>query len=266
MRLPIRSPIGTYALAVLAVVLAAIIRFAVDPIVGGRVPYATFYVAVVAVAFLGRLGATVLVTLLSAVLGTYLFAPRGTGVWPASYADTAALVLFVTTGSVVGLLANHLSRMRERLQITAVRQATEVEKVRIERARLQDIINSIPGVVWESWDEPDPAMHRTDYVNNHVQTMIGYSPAEWTSSPDCWLQLVPREDRDEVARKSQEAFARDGVSESEMRWTTRNGQPIWVLARSSAIKNQHGKRIGMRGVAFDVTDRKEIEQRLALLA
>ena len=266
MRLSIRSPIGIYALAVLAVVLAATIRFAVNPLVGTRVPYATFYVAVVAVAFLGRLGATLLVTVLSAIVGTFLFAPRGTGFWPASSADTIALVLFVSTGGIVGLLASHLSRMRERLQITATQQAAEGEKVRVERARLQDIINSIPGVVWESWDEPDPAAHRTDYVSNHVERMIGYSPEEWTSSRDFWLQLVPQGDRDAVARKADEAFARDGVSESELRWTTRNGPPIWVMARSSAITNDHGRRIGTRGVAFDVTDRKKIEQRLALLA
>ena len=266
MRLSIRSPIGIYALAVLAVVLAAIIRFAVDPLVGSRVPYATFYVAVVAVAFLGRLGATLLVTVLSAIVGTFLFAPRGAGLWPASYADTVALVLFASTGGIVGLLASHLSRMRERLQLTAATQAAEGEKVRIERARLQDLINSIPGVVWESWDEPDPEAHRTDYVSNHVARMVGYSPAEWTSSPDFWLQLVPHEDRDRVARKSEQAFAREGDSESELRWTTKNGRTIWVMARSSAIKNDHGRRIGMRGVAFDVTDRKEIEQRLALLA
>ena len=266
MRLSIRSPIGIYALAVLAVVLAATIRFAVDPIVGGRVPYATFYVAVVAVAFFGRLGATLLVTVLSAIVGTFLFAPRGTGLLPASLADTVALVLFVSTGGIIGLLASHLSRMRERLQITAATQAAAGERLGIERARLQDIINSIPGVVWESWDEPDPAAHRTDYVSNHVERMIGYSPAEWTSSPDFWLQLVPQEDRDAVARKSEESFAREGVSENELRWTTRDGRSIWVMARSSAINNDHGRRIGMRGVAFDVTDRKEIEQRLALLA
>ena len=42
--------------------------------------------------------------------------------------------------------------------------------------------------------------------------------------------------------------------------------PIWVLARSTVIKDESGKPIGMRGVTFDITDRKEVERRLALLA
>ena len=54
--------------------------------------------------------------------------------------------------------------------------------------------------------------------------------------------------------------------ENEFRWMTKDGRPIWVLARSTVIKDESGKPIGMRGVTFDITDRKEVERRLALLA
>ena len=79
---------------------------------------------------------------------------------------------------------------------------------------------------------------------------------------------------DRAARRSRAAaagsrprrFASGDEGENEFRWITKDGRIRWVLARSIVIKDDAGRPIGMRGVTFDITDRKEAERRLALLA
>src|SRR5262245_25426557 len=56
------------------------------------------------------------------------------------------------------------------------------------------------------------------------------------------------------------------AGENEFRWVAKDGRIIWVLARSSVIRGDGNELVGMRGLTFDITDRKEAAQRLALLA
>jgi PAS domain S-box-containing protein len=119
--------------------------------------------------------------------------------------------------------------------------------------------------VWEAWGEPDSRLQRINYVSDYVETMLGYSPAEWTSQPNFWLQLVHPDDRDRAAQVAAQTFSGGRSGENEFRWMTRDGRTLWVNARSSTLLEQ-GVPVGMRGVTFDITLRKETEERLALLA
>ena len=53
-----------------------------------------------------------------------------------------------------------------------MRLTTEIEQ---QRERLNNIIASVPGVVWEAWGEPDAASQRIDFVSDYVETMLGYA-------------------------------------------------------------------------------------------
>ena len=121
-------------------------------------------------------------------------------------------------------------------------------------------------MVWEAWGEPDSAKQRIDYVSDYVEEMLGYTPKEWTTTPNFWLEVVAPEDRETAGRVAAHTFAAGKVGENEFRWITKDGRPIWVLARSTVIKDEAGRPVGMRGVTFDITDRKQAERQLALLA
>ena len=82
-----------------------------------------------------------------------------------------------------------------------------MRQVRAERARLQDIIDSIPGVVWEAWGAPDSSHQRIDFVSSYVKEMLGYTPEEWTARPNFWLHRVAEEDRERAARAAAETYA-----------------------------------------------------------
>jgi PAS domain S-box-containing protein len=90
-----------YAVAVLGVLLAATAHALLDPVWGGRIPFAPFYPAVVFVAWFAGVGPGLLATLLSALLATRLWL-----VTPAIGVEgyLIALALFVGAGVTVSLL------------------------------------------------------------------------------------------------------------------------------------------------------------------
>lgn len=260
------SPPSAYLIALLAVALAAVAREAVQPLLGERVPFATFYVAIVAVSLLGSIGPAIAATVASAAVANYLFVPPRMSLSLGSRADVIALALFLVTGVVVVYLASRFRVTRQHAAEAAAGEARRAVELQRERERLLALIESIPGVVWEAWGEPDSHEQRINYVSDYVETMLGYSPEEWTSRPNFWLELVPPEDRDAAARRAAEIFAGGGPDEHEFRWMTRDGRRLWVLARSAVIRDEAGQPVGMRGITFDITARKETEQRLALLS
>jgi PAS domain S-box-containing protein len=261
-----RPALFSYAVALVAIAAATGARFAIDPIVGARVPFATYYAAVTAVAFFGNLGAAIFATIAAALLGNFFFVPPPNAFSLATAADQIAMVLFVITGSLVAILANHLNQTRAHLAATADTADSHAKAAQLERARLQEIIASIPGIVWEAWGEPDSKHQRINYVSDYVREMLGYTPEEWTSRPNFWLDIVVPQDRASAAQVAALKFAAGEEGENEFRWATKDGRVIWALARSSVIKDSNGRSVGMRGVTFDITDRKKTEQRLALLA
>ena len=246
--------------------IATAARLAIDGVIGDRVPFATYFVAIAAVGLTGNLGAAVFTTVAGAVVSDYLFIPPRGALGINDPADVFSVGLFVLAGSLVALLAHRIQRSRIRLESAARTQQEHATVVQAERQRLQDIIQSIPGVVWEAWGEPDSQLQRINYVSDYVESMLGYTPQEWTAQPNFWLQLVHPDDRERAARVAAEMFRSGGTGENEFRWLTRDGRTLWVNARSSTILDEQGTAVGMRGVTFDITQRKEIEQRLALLA
>jgi PAS domain S-box-containing protein len=263
---PRRPPHREYVFALVVVALATVVRFAVDPLIGDRAPFATYFAAIAVVGLTGSLGAAVFATLAGAVTSLYLFIPPRGSIGIADPVDVFAVVFYVAAGSLVAVMAHRVRRSRSRLEAAARAEQHHAAAVQKERQRLQDILQSIPGVVWEAWGQPDSRQQRINFVSDYVETMLGYSAEEWTSQPNFWLQLVHPDDRVRAASVAAEKFDSGGSGENEFRWLARDGRTLWVNTRSSTIVDEHGTPVGMRGVTFDITARKQTEQRLALLA
>ena len=261
-----RSRTRVYAVAVAAVVLATLVRSAADGLVGDRVPFATYFAAVAAVGLFGSLGAALFATALSTLAGAYFYIPPRYSLLGMSAADLFSIVLFAASGAIIAVLAGRMQSARQRLREAADAESRHATAVQTERKRLQDLVRSIPGVVWEAWGEPDSERQRINYVSDYVETMLGYTTEEWLATPNFWLRIVHPDDREHAAKTAAEKFAAGGTGENEFRWVTKDGRALWVVARSSTINDENGTPIGMRGVTFDITRRKEVEQRLAVLA
>jgi PAS domain S-box-containing protein len=260
------SRIAPYLLALAAVAAATLIRWSLTPAVGGRLPFAMYFVAVALAGLYGNIRSALLATALSAVAGTFFFVDPPMAFAAMDSPDAFALLTFIVAGSIIAVLAGRFEESRARLEASAHANEQQARDVELERRRLRAIINSVPGVVWEAWGEPDSSRQRINFVSDYVETLLGYKPDDWTATPNFWLSCVHPEDRERAARVAAEKFASGGVGENEFRWVTKDGRAIWVLARSTTLLDERGTPVGMRGVTFDISVRKEVEQRLEILS
>ena len=161
------------------------------------------------------------------------------------------------SGEIVGISLIDREITERRLAEKVQRQL--LEAIESERNRLNDLLATVPGVVWEAWGEPDQDHQRIDFVSDYVEKMVGYKVSEWLSVPNFWLKIVHPEDRESAAASAAATFKGREPGNNQFRWIAKDGHVVWVGSYSISIRNDTGEPIGMRGVTLDITDLKEAE-------
>ena len=147
---------------------------------------------------------------------------------------------------------------RERREEEKIRLLAEVEA---QRRQVDELIDSIPGVLWEVEKIPGERTLQLTYVSPQIENLLGYSVEEWLNNPNVWPTVTPPEDLERVAREFEEALAQGRPVHTRYRWIARSGRVLWVEARGIVINDQSGRPSRMRGVTMDVTAAHEAEQR-----
>jgi PAS domain S-box-containing protein len=94
-----------YAAAVASIGIATWIRELADPLLGERVPFLTYFLAVVFLAWYAGLGPALFSTALGSLAALYFFIPPSNSLIPDHSSGWAAWVLFVFVGSATALLS-----------------------------------------------------------------------------------------------------------------------------------------------------------------
>ena len=113
-----------------------------------------------------------------------------------------------------------------------------IKRLELAEQRLQGVLKTLPAILWESWD-PKRAPESTDYVNDYVEVMTGYTPAEWLSDPNFWLTLVPPEDRETSNREGEAIYVR-GSGTLSHRWRTKDGRTLHIETFMHVVKDASG--------------------------
>src|SRR6202040_560267 len=66
------------------------------------------------------------------------------------------------------------------------------------------------------------------YVSPQIESLVGYTPEEWTSDPGFFGKVLHPEDRDRVLAQFEEMHASGQQSECEYRLIARDGSTVWV--------------------------------------
>jgi len=158
---------------------------------------------------------------------------------------------------IIGLLINRTRRRQAEEENEHLARVAEVE-----RRHLDEVVSNVPGVVWEISIDPATGERKTTFVSRHVEQMLGYSAEDFLGRQDFGLSLIPEEGRDSVERETREIFAGGTASTTQFRWLTKDGRMLWVEAHLVAVRDEHNRPIGVRGVTMDITDRKLAEESL----
>jgi PAS domain S-box-containing protein len=162
----------------------------------------------------------------------------------------------------------------EELAITSVRDVSERRTAELERLelareqsahaaadagreRLEAILSEIDVIVWEA----DVKRQRFSFVSKRAEYMLGHPITAWLDDDDFWRRIVDPEDLPLAELYFEEAIGRASDHDYEYRLRNSQGQPVWVRDRVRAVHNEDGE-LRLRGVTADVTDRRELEERL----
>ena len=135
-------------------------------------------------------------------------------------------------------------------------------EIRKHRERIDTIVRSVPGIVFESWNNPNPEENLNDFVSEYIETMLGYSVSEWQATPGFWLKVLHEDDRERVKGEAALRVAGGSKGEYEFRWIGKDKRIVWVRAHTIVIRDEQGKSVGVRGVVTDISAGKLAEKAL----
>lgn len=131
------------------------------------------------------------------------------------------------------------------------------EKIAETKQQYQSLIQTIDGIVWEA----DAQSFIFNYVSPQTEEILGYSADQWVGEKEFWQSIIHPEDRNEAVEychyKTQE-----GLNHSfEYRIKHKDGHYIWIRDLVTVI-SVDGIPKSMRGLMIDITQQKELEQKL----
>jgi PAS domain S-box-containing protein len=244
-----RSALIRYGGAVAVVALAYVSRAALNHFVGTVYPFATFFIAALLCGLLLGPGPGITSVVLGAVVAQYLiigpgwrFLPRG--------GNPIGLVLYVGNSTALIVLFHRLRVSRSRLE-TQILQLTKARAEAVELTSLLDLAQdailslSLTGVV-EFW-------------NKGAEQMYGWRAAEALGriSHEILQTEFPQPRRD-----IERALLERGAWQGDLVHTTKNGHKVVVLSRWALKRGRDGTPAGFLEIDRDITERKQIEEKL----
>jgi diguanylate cyclase (GGDEF)-like protein/PAS domain S-box-containing protein len=130
-------------------------------------------------------------------------------------------------------------------------------------ATANTIIQNSPTVLYRLRGEPALPM---TYVSDNI-TLLGHEATELLETPTRYRDIIHAEDRAVVQEALAALLSRQAPpSTIEFRLHTRDGAVRWVENRLTPVRDADGRLIEIEGILSDVTERKQAQDKIGLLA
>jgi PAS domain S-box-containing protein len=252
-----RPPLLRYGCAVVSVALMTWLRLSLP--VGPRHRFTTLFLAVIATAWYGGLGPSVLAIVLSCLVADYFFLPPYHSFVVEEPDDLLGIAMFVVVCSAIVAFSEAGRAARRRLELLiAERQRTE-QAEREQRERLQTTLSSVgDGVI-----VTDRA-GRVVSLNPVAQGLTGWPTAEAEGRPLKGVfrtvdRLTHRTDEMPVVELVEGGISRQ-MDHTEL--VARDGSTLAIEHCAAPIKDEAGAVKGVVIVFRDITERTKSEAAL----
>lgn len=238
MRVVSLDRIYRYLFALGCVALATALRYALDLVLPGLVPFATFFPAVVAAGFFGGVGAATVATGAS-MLAVWYFFLEPTNSLGLSGSNGVNLVLFGVAAGLTGVIG---ALLRERIATSRRVEA------RLRRAQ------SAGGVAdWEWNVDTDEVLWSDSFFG-----LLGLDSHAKPPGGATLYSVMHADDRQRMHDVVNEAVKALDKFDAEFRVIHPDGSLHWLSTRAEAVRDPDGMRRAI-GVVIDITKRKEAE-------
>jgi PAS domain S-box-containing protein len=273
-----RSLFNRYGVALVAVILATLLRMWLDPFLENRAPFSTYFVAIMFAAWYGGIGPSLVVMVVGALAADYFFInPRGSLYlynWVAYDVEhEVAMVLYFLVGVVIALLseslrAGHRRTEAARAALAEANQGLQTEITEREKAEQwlleseqrfrayfeQGLVGMVMLSANRDWIEANPRFCQ----------LIGYTEKELMAKT--WIQLTHPDDL-----PAEEASFRQMLGGEvrgfvmDKRFIRHDGKIVYASLSMQCMRKETGDVDCILALVQDMTDRKQNEQAIVRL-
>lgn len=131
------------------------------------------------------------------------------------------------------------------------------EALRESKERFQQIIENAQEWIWEV-----DANGLYTYASPIVEGMLGYKPEELVGKKH-FYDLFEPEDQEELKKETFETFTqKQPFREFTTRNIHKNGKIVWLSTSGVPMLDEKGNLLGYRGADIDITERKQMQEKL----
>ncbi|MEX0724278.1 MAG: PAS domain S-box protein [Gracilimonas sp.] len=131
------------------------------------------------------------------------------------------------------------------------------EAIEETKEKYQSLIQTMDGIIWEA----DAQTFIFNYVSPQSKYILGYEPEEWIGKEGFWKNLIHPDDRDEAVDYCHYQTQKGINHTFEYRIKHKSGHYIW-LRDIVTVVSVDGSPRSLRGLMIDITEQKELEQKL----
>jgi PAS domain S-box-containing protein len=142
----------------------------------------------------------------------------------------------------------------------AINTSRLYEQIREREHSYRTLSENLPGIVYRVHLREN---NHTQYFNDMVRQMTGFSAEELTSGSICPIEsLILPGDRERVAGDVERAVLHNSPFQVEYRLRSKEGETRYFLERGRPVVGTDGKPLYIDGVVFDITDSKKAEEEM----
>jgi PAS domain S-box-containing protein len=153
-------------------------------------------------------------------------------------------------------------------QLQLIERASHLAGIAIERdrakaelhaaeTRYRALVERLPAITYIAEVGSQGRWH---YVSPQIESILGYSQAEWTSEPVPWMSCVHKDDQ-EIALAAEIRLQEYGeMYKAEYRMIARDGRVLWFRDEAVLLETSDSKVPLMQGVLYDITEHKKLEE------
>jgi PAS domain S-box-containing protein len=171
-------------------------------------------------------------------------------------------VVWIEDESVLIADEHSVPRFEQGVMLDVTRRKEAEERGLAAEAKYRTLVEQLPAVVYlgEYGEEGDWL-----YISPALENILGYTPAEWLAHPSPLGTLAHPDDLPSVRAAEEESLRTGEPMHAEYRMKAKDGRWIWILDEAAVVRDEQGTPLFMQGVMYDMTEHKEVEERLVAL-
>ncbi len=155
-------------------------------------------------------------------------------------------------------------QLRDTGKLLEIQVAERTQELRESENRFRLLAENIEQVFWVG----TPDWNQVSYVSPAYEKLCGLKAEDLYVNPRQWIDAVHPDDRAQVIadipNNPDEII--DYVDFKDYRIINTDGQILWISARAYPVKDSEGNVVGVTGLAQDITQRKQLEEKLKHIA